>query len=125
MLRNFVHCTDVPKIGFARRLRKDQTSGEKVLWRRLRAKRFHGIKFRRQVPLGPYIVDFLCVEKRLVIEIDGGSHFEPGAKKKDARREQYIRAQGFDVLRFGNGQMLEDGDVVLNKIGRVLGLYEE
>lgn len=125
MLRNTVHTTEKPKVLFARHLRRDQTPGEKVLWKKLRAKRFHGFKFRRQVPLGPYIVDFLCTEKKLIIEIDGDSHYESGAKMHDAERETYLRAQGFDVLRFGNRQTCESIDGVLTALGRVLGCYAD
>lgn len=105
---------------FARGLRKDQTPGEKVLWRKIRERRFHGFKFRRQVPIGPYIVDFLCVEKNLIVEIDGDCHYEPGAQEQDEKREAYLQAQGFDVLRFGNRHTIQELDAVLTKLGRVL-----
>lgn len=121
MLRNTVYSQKKSKVTFARGLRKDQTPGEKVLWRKIRERRFHGFKFRRQVPIGPYIVDFLCTEKMVVIEIDGDSHYEPGAQERDEQRETYLRAQGFDVLRFGNRQTIQELDAVLAKVGRVLG----
>lgn len=114
--------TQKPKTEFAKILRRNQTSGEKVLWNKLRMKRFHGLKFRRQVPLGPFIVDFLCVEKKLVIEIDGASHAEPGAVDRDARREQFLVGKGFTVLRFGNAQTIESVEWVLNEIRDHLGL---
>jgi len=123
MLRNFLRCTHPPKIHFARRLRKQQTSGEQKLWRYLRSKRFHHLKFRRQVPVGPYIVDFLCVEKKLVIEIDGDSHFQPDAERKDRKRENFLCAQGLEVLRFRNGSVIEDCDAVLICIAEKMGLY--
>lgn len=125
MLRNMVYATEKPKVLYARKLRRNQTPGERALWRKLRAERFHGFKFRRQVPLGPYIVDFLCMEKKLIIEIDGDSHYEPGAQVRDAKREHYLRTQGFHVLRFGNGQTCTAIDAVLAAIGRVLGCYAD
>jgi len=125
MLRNYLRCSHKPKILFARHLRKSQTPGEQVLWKKLRAKRFHGLKFRRQVPIGPFIVDFLCVEKKLIIEIDGDSHFEPGAQRRDKNRESFLQMQGFDVLRFKNGFVVEDCDLVLTKIGERVGLYPD
>lgn len=67
MLRGIVFSTKKPKTTFARDLRKDQTPGEKVLWGKIRERRFHGFKFRRQVPIGPYIVDFLCIAKKLIL----------------------------------------------------------
>ena len=121
MLRNTLHIVSSSKThSFARYLRKHQTSGERALWRRLRAKRFHGLKFRRQVPFGPYIVDFLCVQKKLIIEIDGGSHFLPGAKQKDEKREIYLRQKGFDVLRFSNNAAVNSTDWILTEIAQHL-----
>ena len=100
----------------ARSLRQQQTSGEKALWKELRAKRFHGHKFRRQVPIGPFIVDFLCAEMKLIIEIDGDSHWEPGVQEYDRGRETYLRAQGFEILRFGNRETLHSMESVLERI---------
>jgi very-short-patch-repair endonuclease len=109
----------------AKELRQNQTFGEKILWRKLRAKRFHGIKFRRQVPLGPYIADFLCAEKNIVIEIDGDSHYEPGAKKHDENKDSYLCSHGFLVLRFGNRQTIENLKWVLMEIGKKVGVKYE
>lgn len=122
MLRNSVHCIHKPKISFARYLRREQTIGETALWRQLRAQRFHGIKFRRQVPIGPFIVDFLCVEKRLIIEIDGETHSGPGAWVRDKRREAFLRKQGFNVLRFNDWLAIEECGEVLERIEKELGL---
>lgn len=121
MLRNTKRVLVKPKIEFARTLRKDLTPGEKVLWKNMRQKKFHGLKFRRQVPIGPYIVDFLCVEKKLIIEIDGDSHYEPGAQERDAKREAYLHSHGFHVLRVGNRQTIQELENVLTMIARVLG----
>ena len=97
------------------------TPGEKELWRKLRSKKLHGLKFRRQVPIGSYIVDFLCPEKKLIIEIDGDSHFQPGAKEKDDVREAYLRDAEFHMLRFSNHYTCECTDAVLEQIGAYLG----
>lgn len=86
------------------------------MWKAIRAKRFHGIKFRRQVPVGPYIADFLCVSKKIIIEIDGDSHCFANAKIHDRKREDYLRSEGFEVLRFGNGQTVESLENVLSQI---------
>jgi very-short-patch-repair endonuclease len=114
-----------PKTTFARRLRQNQTSGEKSLWYKLRDRRFHGLKFRRQVPIGPYIVDFFCLEKHLVIEIDGDTHFVPGAKERDDVREKFLIEKGLRVLRFTNAQSVEALDWVLDELKRELKIKEE
>ena len=101
-------------------MRKDPTPGEKILWKNIRKKKFHGLKFRRQVPIGRYVVDFLCVEKKLIIEIDGDAHYEPGAKERDGAREAYLRTQGFGILRVGNRQTVQELETVLTMIARVL-----
>jgi very-short-patch-repair endonuclease len=115
MLRSII-TTSQRSVGLAWHLRRRMTSAEQVLWKKLRARRFHGLKFRRQAPLGPYIVDFLCVKKRLVIEIDGASHLVPGAEKYDAKRDAYLQRHGFTVLRFGHRQTLESPEIVLERI---------
>lgn len=107
-------------LGNAKRLRRELTNGERVLWKKLRARRFHGLKFRRQVPLGPYIVDFLCAEKKLIIEIDGDSHFLPGAQERDRKREEYLKRYGFVFLRFSNYQTVRSVDSVLEGINTFL-----
>ncbi len=111
-----------PKLAFAKELRQNQTPGEKVLWSKLRGNKFHGFKFRRQVPIGPYIVDFFCVDKNLVIEVDGDSHFQPGAQEKDAIREAFLVSRHLRVLRFGNRQVVESWEWVLSEIRTALKL---
>ena len=113
------------KIAFARTLRSSMTPGERVIWKKIRAKRFHNLKFRRQVPIGPFIVDFLCLEKKLVIEIDGYTHGEQSVKEYDKRRERYLRKRGFAVLRFTNVQAVESTEIVLNKIRAFLKIKLE
>ena len=80
------------------------------------------MKFRRQVPIGPFIVDFLCVEHMLIIEIDGDAHFEAGADKRDAQREQFLKARGFTVLRVRNSEVVCDVEYVLVKIASKLNI---
>ena len=94
----------------ARRLRRDQTEAETQLWELPRAGRLDGWKWRRQAPVGPFIVDFLCLEAWLVVELDGGIHAEQA--EYDARRELYLRRHGLQVLRFRNAQVSEDRDRV-------------
>lgn len=101
---------------FSKELRARQTRCERKLWKKLRAGRFHDYKFRRQVPLGPFIVDFLCVEARLIIEIDGDSHWQYGAQKYDRDRQKYLETKGFYFLRFGNREVLYEIDLVLSCI---------
>jgi very-short-patch-repair endonuclease len=125
MLRNSVFSTKTPKVSFARQLRAQGTSGERLLWKKLRAKRFHGLKFRRQVPIGPYIVDFLCVQKKFIIEIDGDSHFQPGARERDATRERYLRAAGFELFRCGNHQVLHSTSATIQQIASAMGFLSD
>ena len=98
----------------ARQLRASQTDAERLLWLRLRDRRLNGAKFRRQVPLGPYIVDFVCMESKLVVELDGGQHGEQVSY--DAARTEFLKTQGFRVLRFWNNELLENEQGVLTTI---------
>lgn len=100
--------------GIAKTLRKNLTDSERKLWKYLRAKRFGGLKFRRQEPIGNYIVDFVCYEKRLVIEVDGGQHAQE--KYEDAVRDGWLREQGFKVLRFWDNEVLANIRGVLELI---------
>jgi very-short-patch-repair endonuclease len=101
----------------ARRLRVMMTDAERRLWSALRSRRLDGFKFRRQHPLGNYILDFACVEHRLVIEADGGQHADDPA---DARRTAWLESQGWRVVRFWNNDILANTDGVLDAILRVL-----
>ena len=103
----------------ARNLRTEMTDAERRLWFRLRAHRFQGASFRRQVPIGPYIVDFLCLSARLIIEVDGGQHASSQANH-DVVRDAYLREQGFRVLRFWNNDVLENFEGVLESIATAL-----
>lgn len=98
----------------AKLLRSQQTEAEKRLWYHLRARRFMDLKFKRQKPLGNYIVDFICDEKRLVIEVDGGQHAEQLGY--DQRRDAWLRGEGYTVLRFWNNDVMQQLDAVLEQI---------
>jgi very-short-patch-repair endonuclease len=98
----------------ARRLRSDMTDAEQALWRALRRRAIDGAQFRRQAPIGCYIVDFVCFERRLVVEIDGGQHADRMAE--DQARTEWLGQQGFRVLRFWNNDVFLHLDGVLEKI---------
>jgi len=98
----------------ARTLRRDQTLAETRLWEVLRHRKLGGWKWKRQVPRGPYIVDFLCVERLLVVELDGGQHAD--AQAYDERRTAYLRNLGFRVLRFWNHAVIEGREGVCDAI---------
>jgi very-short-patch-repair endonuclease len=100
----------------ARRLRRPLTESEQVLWAALRDNRLQGIKFRRQHPFGPYVLDFFCVQARLVIELDGSIHDRPEQKEYDRERTDYLEAQGLRVLRFRNEEVADKLDEVMKKI---------
>ena len=101
---------------FAKKLRKNATAAENLLWSKLRARQLEGIKFRRQQPIENYIVDFVSFEKHIVIELDGGQHAT--AKDKDSKRDSMLAENGFRVLRFWNNEVLENKEGVLEVIRR-------
>jgi very-short-patch-repair endonuclease len=103
-----------PLIGIARSLRKRMTPEEVKLWQTLR--RIEGWKFRRQVPIDGYIVDFACFEARLIIEVDGGQHGMPAGQRRDRARDAYLEKQGFCVLRFWNNQINRNMEGVMDEI---------
>jgi len=102
---------------YARSMRRQPTDAEHKLWGLLRVKRLDNNKFRRQFPIGPYIVDFCCFKKRLVIELDGGQHMD---EIKDQIRSAYLNQLGFRVLRFWNNQVLYEIDSVYGMIQEAL-----
>ncbi len=102
----------------AKTLRSHQTKAEQRLWVRLRAHRFLGLKFKRQKPMGRYIVDFVCLEHRLIIELDGGQHTEQAAY--DQHRDAWLRSQGYTVLRFWNNDVMQQLESVLEQIRSTL-----
>ena len=102
----------------SRRLRRDQTEAEARLWSRLRSRQLVGAKFRRQVALGPFVVDFCCLEVGLIVEVDGGQHAE--RREADSSRSQQLAAVGFRVLRVWNDEVLRETEGVLQEIARAI-----
>jgi very-short-patch-repair endonuclease len=98
---------------FAKELRHRMTEAEQHLWYHLRARRLAQFKIRRQVPVGPHIGDFVCFDRKLIVEVDGGQH---ATSTTDAARDEWLRAQGFRVLRFWNDDVLKHTDAVLGEI---------
>jgi very-short-patch-repair endonuclease len=104
----------------ARALRKRKTSAEIKLWWHLRGLKPRGWKFRQQAPIDHYIVDFVCLSHRLIIEVDGATHRTTDERANDARRESYLRDQGFVVLRVGNRDVYENMEGVMDTIVHAL-----
>lgn len=98
----------------SRSLRRNQTEAEKALWHQLRDRRFRGLKFRRQFEIEGYIADFACLERGLIIEVDGGQHAE--SEKRDALRTEFLEGKSFMVLRFWNNEVLKNMEGVLLRI---------
>jgi very-short-patch-repair endonuclease len=98
----------------ARNLRKQATKAETLLWGKLKMRQVQGFKFRRQQPIGPYIVDFVTFEKKFVIELDGGQHAIE--RKKDEERDLWLKKEGYEVLRFCDNEVFENLDGVLEVI---------
>ena len=103
----------------ARQLRANPTDAERALWSILRKGQIPGHRFRRQAPIGPYIVDFVCFENKLVIEVDGGQHAEQA--DYDDARTAWLESQGFRVLRFWNNQVLQEMDAVREAVWLATG----
>jgi very-short-patch-repair endonuclease len=106
--------------GLINNFRHNDTYAERVLWLKLRNRQLQGIKFRRQQPVGDYIVDFITFEKCLVIEIDGGQHNENRNSERDEIRTKWLNSQGFHVLRFWNHEVLDNLEGVIAKIHDVI-----
>jgi very-short-patch-repair endonuclease len=101
----------------ARQLRRNLTDAERSMWFLLRNRRFDGAKFRRQVPIGPYVADFASIQHRLVVELDGGQHADSVG---DVRRDAFLAAEGWRVLRFWNSDVLANRNGVLEAIQHAL-----
>jgi very-short-patch-repair endonuclease len=99
-----------------RELRRNQTETEKALWAYLRNRQFYGIRFFRQYSIGPYILDFYCPTMKLAVELDGGQHNQYENREYDATRSEYLKAQGIDVMRFWNNEVLLDIQSVLSEL---------
>jgi very-short-patch-repair endonuclease len=101
----------------AKRLRRELTDAERKLWQLLRSRQLSGAKFRRQQPIGPFIVDFVCLHNRLIIEADGGQH---SGSKGEQRRDAWLSSRGYRLLRFWNHDILGNPDGVLCVIAEAL-----
>jgi len=106
----------------ARALRKNQTPAEIILWKALRNRQMDDIKFRRQVPIGSYIVDYYCAELRLVIEIDGSSHM--GHEKYDAERTHWLKSCGYHIIRFTNDDVRMNLNQVIESIRETITAWQ-
>ena len=100
----------------AKNLRIRATDTERLLWKHLRTKHFEGLKFRRQQPIGKYIVDFVCFEKKIIIELDGGQHAMLSEKQKDIEKDKWFKTQGYRALRFWDNEVLMNTRGVLEVI---------
>ena len=105
-------------IHFARKLRKNQTKAEERLWSRLRRRQVNGFKFRRQHPIDIYVCDFICIEAKVIVELDGSGHLE--RTPEDLHRDAFLKTRGFRVLRFWNGDVIAQTDAVLDTIFEAL-----
>ncbi|MDX8517147.1 endonuclease domain-containing protein [Mesorhizobium dulcispinae] len=106
----------------AKSMRRAMTDAELKLWNELRAHRLMGISFRRQVPIGPYIVDFACSGHRLIVEVDGSQHADAEHSRHDEARSAYLSASGWTILRFWNDDVIRDIDNVCQHIVIAAGL---
>ena len=105
-------------IHFARKLRRNLTKAEHCLWSRLRRRQLSGFKFRRQHPIDIYVCDFICIEAKVIVELDGSGHLE--RTPEDLHRDAFLKTRGFRVLRFWNGDVMTRPDVVLETIFEAL-----
>jgi very-short-patch-repair endonuclease len=99
-----------------RDLRRNATETEKILWERLRSRKLQGLKFQRQCPVGPFVADFCCRDRRLIVELDGEIHSTEQEAARDEKRDAYLRGQSYIVLRFTNAEILDDLETILRKI---------
>ena len=108
-------------VTFARKLRREQTLPERRFWALTLAWRDAGLHWRRQAPIGPYVVDFVCKSKKLIVEIDGETHFSDSAMAHDAQRTNYLAERGYRVLRFTNDDVTQRGEGVFTILTEALG----
>ena len=102
--------------GHAKAMRQQMTRAELRLWLHLRKHGIEGLRFRRQTPIGPYIVDFFCPEKKLIVEVDGGQHSFPARTRHDSARDAWLAEQGYKVIRFWNEEVMKGLDAVCSAI---------
>jgi very-short-patch-repair endonuclease len=105
----------------ARALRREMAEPERRFWHAVRDHRFHGLGFRRQVPIAGYVADFVCHELRLVVEIDGATHADAAAVERDRLRTARLEAEGYRALRFWNNEIMDNLDGVLDRLGEIPG----
>ncbi|MEI8344057.1 MAG: endonuclease domain-containing protein [Candidatus Moraniibacteriota bacterium] len=105
-------------LGRCRELRKNATPQEIIFWSKIRAKRFQGLKFKRQYSIGKYIIDFVCLEKKLIIELDGWQHGEENQKKYDKERTEFLEKLGFKIMRFWNNEVNNNIEGIFLKIAK-------
>ena len=105
-----------PLTKVAKLLRKNSTIGERILWFHLRNRKVDGIKFKRQHPIGRYVADFVCTDKKIVVEVDGSSHFNDKVKERDMKRQDWLEQNGYVVLRFWDHQVTKNVLGVLESI---------
>jgi very-short-patch-repair endonuclease len=100
----------------AKKLRANTTPHERILWRALKELPIEGTHFRRQAPIGPYVMDFFCPADRLIIELDGGHHNEDATAERDSERQAWLEQQGYKVIRFWNSDVASDLNAVMEMI---------
>ena len=119
-------CRDMDKthlVNRAKELRHSETEAEQIIWSWLRGKKFNGVKFRRQQPVGNYIVDFVSFKNKLIIEIDGGQHNVEQNQDNDKVRTQWLESQDFRVIRFWNNEVFSNLEGVLARITEILEVH--
>lgn len=114
------HIIPEPYLTYSRALRKNETPWKSKLWQRLRANRFYGLPFKRQVQIGQYIVDFSCKSKVLIIELDGSHHNDLQTKVKDLKKLQFLESEGYIVLHFWNNDIDSNIEAVLEVIRKAV-----
>jgi very-short-patch-repair endonuclease len=120
-VRGFMKGGLIPEyLTFVRQLRREQTDAEKLLWYCLRGRQLCGLTFRRQYPIGPYILDFYCHEYKLCVELDGGQHYENAGIQHDEQRQVFLTSHGIHTLRFSNRDVLEHLEAVLLQIAEAI-----
>jgi very-short-patch-repair endonuclease len=100
----------------AKKLRANTTPHERILWRALKELPVEGTHFRRQAPIGPYVVDFFCPAKRLIIELDGGHHNDDAMAERDSKRQAWLEQEGYRVIRFWNSEIARELNAVMERI---------
>lgn len=113
------------KTFLARNLRKNATIQERRLWNLLKNRQFYNLKFKRQQPIGDYIVDFICKEAKIIIEVDGGQHNEPENIEYDKTRTEYLNNLGYKVIRFWNNEIYENIEGVVLRLKEEINPHQE